>query len=137
MRARICHRMEMPPAEVPQCDMSAIAFPTDAISLGEMRRRDPQLFTRQALRDDVVSDSEVLCILGIEMKIAEKAFARGLGRADPYPRPEDQRDVLAEELNWAYCEFGLSTGMQATRELLRQVEAAAEAQADRIRGNAR
>jgi hypothetical protein len=115
--------------DTPRCDTGAIAFPTDAITLGRMRHAEPHLFTCQARRDGAISDCDALSTLAIEMRLAEKAFAVALGRPDPFPYPDDQRDLLIQDLDEAYREYGLSSGMQSTIELVRRFEAEAAGQA--------
>jgi hypothetical protein len=127
------------PAEddTPKCDTGALAFPSDAITLGKIRHGEPHLFTWEAMRDRVISDCDAISTLRIEMRLAEKAFTKGLGLPDPYPSETEQRDVLIEDLDEAYREYGLSTGKRASLELIRRFESDAAAQAQRFRGPTR
>lgn len=64
--------------------------------------------------------------------LAEKAYARVMER--PEPHAETSRQELYSNLNTDYKRYGISSGMQSTRVLLRQIEQAAEEQAKRHRG---
>jgi hypothetical protein len=119
----------------PLCNMGAIAFPTDAITLGVMRRREPHLFTQRGLDEDSPAHCDAMSTLWIELRVAEKAFAKSAGLPDP--DPDTPRTALVQDLDKAYVEYGLSTGMAQTRELVRGFEAAAAEQASRFRPRGR
>ena len=122
------------PKIIPKLDPAKLHFPSDAITFGQMRRFDANLFTREGVNDDGPASSDVFAIYGIELKLAEKAFAAALGRADPHPDQDDHREVLGEDLKEAYSEYGLSPGAKASQELIQRFEAEARAQAEQFRG---
>jgi len=112
-----------------ELDPAAISLPTDRVTLGDIRRCQPKLFTPESLLERARFDrAEILATLHIELTLAEQSFARALGRADPYP--EDSRQELLQMLNRDYRRYGLSTGLQQTRELVREFEAVAARQAN-------
>jgi hypothetical protein len=114
-------------------DPIPIPFPSDAITLAQMRRRDPQLFTRETLMKSGCLDA--FATYCFEYTLAANAFAKALGQPDPYPRSD--RAGFISALNDAYKEYGLSTGMQQTRLLIRNLETAAIKQAQKSRGASR
>ncbi|QOJ14160.1 MAG: hypothetical protein HRU75_05725 [Planctomycetia bacterium] len=117
----------------PRLKHAAIAYPLDSVTFGQMRRREPLLF------DHVVMENkgriEVIATHVFEQVLAEKTFARHLALPDPYPR-FDRSEILSA-LNDSYKEYGISTGMQQTRQLARDIEAAAARQAEPFTGKSR
>jgi hypothetical protein len=119
----------------PILDLAKIDFPTDAVTLGQLRRRKPELLTRDGLTEADLRDLEIAGTIDAEITLAEKAFLKTLGQ--PYPDPGDTRGVLFRMLNQDYCELGLSTGPNQTRQLMRAIESAAVEQAKGIIGRRR
>ena len=119
------------PPPPPSLDSSAIAFPMDVVTLGDMRRREPELFAGPFVMS-TASNSDVLATHSIERLLAEKAFARAAGFTEPFPG--ESRAALVDDLDEAYRGYGISSGIQATRELVRKFEAAAAAQAELLLG---
>lgn len=116
----------------PKLDQSKIDFPTDKVTLAQMRRLSPEFFDSGAM---VYWENElpgVLTTHQIEQELAAKAFARAAGT----PRPSlcRPRELLIDLLHGGYQELGLSTGKQQTKQLVRRFEDAAVAQAVATRG---
>ncbi len=112
-------------------DLKPIAFPTDRLTIGDLRRDQPVLFSQEGLFRSYSSSSagllNVLTAMLSERILAEKAFAKAAGQADRWAS-EERREHL-DALNEYYVRLGLSSGPRATRELVRQIEQAAVAQA--------
>lgn len=117
----------------PRLNHAAIAYPLDRITFGQMRRREPELFDHVVM--NIQGRIEALATHVFEQVLAEKAFARHLALPDPYPR-FDRSEILSA-LNDSYKEHGISTGMQQTRQLAREIEAAAARQAEPFAGQSR
>jgi hypothetical protein len=123
------------PVHLPGFDPAAIVFPSDAITLGQMRRHDPEVFTFDRLTDAHADSIDAVATHGLELVLAERSYARAAGLSDPHPG--DNRSETISMLNDAYKEYGLSTGMQQTRQLVREFEAQAARQAENLRGRPR
>lgn len=74
-------------------------------------------------------DSSPLDLVSFETLITEKACARYPGRIDPYPEV-DRQSIIERPHRW-YAVLGLSSGTQATHELVRGLEAQVERQVKR------
>lgn len=109
--------------EVPPLDVTKIDFPSDKVTVGQMRRLQPESFTQAnfvKLRGDEIPIVSAMCL---EEMLAQKAYASAAGLPDPYP--DDDR---LESIRWLYDEYaqyGLSSGVKHTRELVRGFEKAA------------
>lgn len=124
------------PVRLPGFDPAAIALPSDAITLGQMRRHDPEAFsTFSRLMDARADEIDAIGTHCMDLVLAESAFARAAGISDPHHQhwQKEYRSLL----NDAYKEYGLSTGMQQTRQLVRDFEAQAIRQAEKVRGRTR
>jgi hypothetical protein len=122
--------------QLPGFDPAAITFPSDAITLGQMRRHDPEAFSSfSRLMNARADEIDAIGTHGMELVLAESAFARAAGVSDPHAQhwQEEYRSLL----NDAYKEYGLSTGIQQTRQLVREFEAQAARQAENLRGRSR
>ncbi len=91
-----------------------------------MRRREPHIFTLEALRLEGARIRE-LSVHCFERALAQKAFARAAGIPEPYA--STRRGELIACLQGAYVELGLSESREASRRLLHDIERAAVAQA--------
>ncbi|NUQ12169.1 MAG: hypothetical protein HUU26_07585 [Gemmatimonadaceae bacterium] len=100
-----------------------------------MRRHDPEVFTFDRLTDARADSIDAVATHGLELVLAERSYARAAGLSDPHPG--DNRTETISLLNDAYKEYGLSTGMQQTRQLVRDFEAQAIRQAEKVRGRSR
>lgn len=105
---------------------AAIAFPTDAITFGAMRRNESWLDDLNAHSGDVAAN-EVFSSHRFELYIARKAFAKARGLPDP--DASITREEIVDLLHRVYRKFGLVKGMHTTRQLIQDIETAAVAQA--------
>ncbi len=118
----------------PHIDFSRLVYPTDRLTIGQLRVVEPDLFAR----DDVLefektwNDAEPMAGLLLEREIAHKAFAAALGLPEPHDR--ESRDELVEMLGGFYGRFGLSSGPKHTAELVRSIESQAVDQAKQFLG---
>jgi hypothetical protein len=85
---------------------------------------------RDGLSRLLATDLDVVAAHAFEIRVAERAFAIAAGLPDPFPTRSRESDVDA--LDEAYRVYGLSSGVQATRHLVREIEASARAQAAKI-----
>ncbi len=117
-----------------QIDLTKIKFPSDSLSILDVRKRYPHHVDSR--RSESVSPSLDDILSGIidgERKLAEIAFHKAIGspsRLAPYQ--ESQRESVAE----GYIEFGLARGPQHAAQLIRDIEVQATKQA-RARGSQR
>src|ERR1700722_16050653 len=120
-------------------DHARLAYPSDGLTLGTIRKTLPGLFAQDdpSFFEDVICTAHVSAMLHVERQLAHKAFAAALKRPDPYPSAEDSRRELIRLLSWDYKRFGLSPGRQHTMQLVRGFEAAAAAQAQEPLGTGR
>ena len=123
--------------DVPKCDVSRLAFPSDTITLGVMRHREPHVFEREALAAGEPGYCDAIALLSIEMRVAERAFAAAIGMPDPYDKDVYPPADDACQLHEAYVEYGLSTGTNQTNEHIRRIERDAAEQAREHGGKAR
>lgn len=121
--------------KAPQFDPTGLRFPTDVITLGQMRAREPGLFRPNAMDRLRAREIDAIVTHRWELRLAEKAFAEVLGL--PNPLPNDDRRSVVEMLNRAYKLFGVSSGIQHTWQLVRDFESAAAEQARGIAGRSR
>lgn len=123
--------VDMPAKERPlKLDLAAIDFPSDKVTLGEMRRLEPSMFVPGKFFQWHLDDVGIISTLDVEMVLAETAFAK---RAKlPNPHPEVARSEAIAWLNDGYKECGLSSGLQQTKLLVREIESAAIRQAEQM-----
>jgi hypothetical protein len=107
-------------------DLSRISFPTDRITLGQLRREEPAVFTSSHLLEGHLTDIGALSTLHVEITLAEKAFAKAAGRPDPHR--DDNRRELIRLLDHDYRAYGMSAGLRSTQELVRAFESLAAKQ---------
>lgn len=105
-------------------DISSIEFPTDRITVGQMRRDQPELLDadRPFVRAHLESP-DALYATRMEHVLARKAWAAAIGLPDPAPERERLEEI--GQINKVYTRFGISTGRQQTLELVRRFEAEA------------
>jgi hypothetical protein len=123
-------------SDTPTLDLMKIAFPTDSLTIGELRRLMPNRFSRGNLGRTDLLDIEVGGVLGVEIDLAKRAFYKALGIPEPDPDWEP-RAALIDILDDGYKRLGLSTGRNKTRELARAIERAAIEQAEGLKGRRR
>lgn len=112
-------------AQKPALDLSLIPFPSDQITVGQIRREQPDLFedALEFSRSHLDAFNAGATIRD-ELVLVSNAFA---GRQDR--QTEDERREILHRLNDDYCRYGISSGLQQTQQLVRDMEAAAEGQA--------
>lgn len=118
----MAHRKEIPPL-----DLAAIELPSDQVTVGQMRRRQPDLFTQENFSRISGDDIGIVSAVCLEEMLAQKAHAAAASLSDPYP--DNDRLEAITWLNDHYRDYGLSSGLKQTRELVRTFEAAAANQA--------
>ncbi len=116
----------MSPPKAPRLNLTVIDFPSDRITFGQIRRYEPDLLDEGNILKSDLSALDVIAIHYIEQNWARKVFAKAAGLPDPEPGMARQDTV--DELNRAYKEYGISSGLNETRELVRRFESAAAAQ---------
>lgn len=108
-------------------DFAALPLPTDRLSLGQLRRRQPTIFDRFSEWRIPADLLEILATVHLEHVLARRAFAASCGSPDPHP--ETDRRELIRLLNDDYRRYGISFGLEHTRQFVRDIETAAEGQA--------
>lgn len=116
-------------------DFSTISFPSDRITIAQIRKEHPDIFTEDGLfaarASSFLAISTILCELGL----AKKAWASVLRKPDP--QPNENRLEQITMLNDDYVRYGLSTGIAKTRQLVRDFEKAVAEQARMTGGKGR
>jgi hypothetical protein len=115
----------------PRLDLSKMRFPTDRITIGQLRAEQPDIYMSENLRRMESVDANVFATMITEIEFAETAFAKALGLPAPHPKESQQERI--SWLNDDYKRYGISTGAQATRQLAREIEKAAVEQAKQFR----
>lgn len=128
----ICHnaRMLFSSQELPTLDLALLEFPSDKVRLGEMRRHEPRLFTRDSLPATQAADLEACDAWLTELALAEKAFDRACGNSHGR-YASDSRSRMVNQLDTFYRKYGISMGQRETQELIRRLESQAREQAPR------
>ncbi len=116
-------------------DFSGIAFPSDQITIAQIRKEQPYMFAFDTLGTDHASNFDAINTIRCELILAEKAWASALGHSEPQP-DFDRREEIAM-LNDDYVRYGLSTGIAKTRQLVRDFEKAVAEQARTAGGQGR
>lgn len=111
----------------PGLDCSRIDWPSNRITAKQMRDAAPLLYNnlRYTLEH---GDIEALGILyNFERLAAERVYARALGGRDPDAMAP--RSMILEQMEDSYPKYGICSGKEQCKELLRKIEDAAIAQA--------
>jgi hypothetical protein len=120
----------------PRLDVSRITFPSSQLTIGAMRRDQPDVFAdSDRMLAGRLGEVNAFIMAGDELELAEKAYAEAMGQPDPYP-DTDRLDLISN-LDRDYQRLGISPGIANTRLLLREIENAAEKQANTHRGRMR
>jgi hypothetical protein len=112
----------------PLIDLTRIAFPTDRLTVKELRERNPLDFDRLDKKDGSPKSTEenFHTVLDCEREVAWRAFRAALGQPVRIsPIAEETRPIVMRE----YVRLGLATGPHHAEQLIRNVEAQAAAQA--------
>jgi hypothetical protein len=114
-----------------QLDTSLITFPSDRITIGQMRRVQPHSFSsHDILYDYDIASIDGLAVVLIELRYAEMEFNRIANGVRGKITPNvlgltDCRNLLDE----AYREYGLSNDREASLALIEGIRTQVEAQA--------
>ncbi len=120
--------MARPKSPKPRLDLSALALPSDQVTIRSLRAAQPELFGGDDDVDwPVWSSIHLFATIAVERTLARKAFAAAAGLPDPAP-DEGRRDLMLM-LHDDYQDYGISQGLQHTYQLVRQFESAAAEQA--------
>lgn len=108
-------------AEAFNPDLSSITFPSERITLGQMRKVEPEWFsTDREMLDNNLVVVHGINALRVEQILARKAWAEAIGLPDP--DTFHSRATEVEYLTDIYKDYGISTGPQQTEELVRRFE---------------
>jgi hypothetical protein len=132
------HPVPMPDQE-PQLDLTKIAFPTDRLSIKDLRRLLPDGFDRLGFGGEPervhyfqmgskYGGEELRWMLNAERAVASWAFNAALGRASSEvmtSHPMEVREMLAE----SFIEYRLASGPHQAEQMIRDIEVQASAQA--------
>jgi hypothetical protein len=114
----------------PHIDFARIAFPSDRLSIGAIRRAFPKTLDGPQPRGAGRSLDNILSgLIDVERQLAEDAFSAAVGRRRRWAGARHRGNAVAE-LSSEYVLFGLAEGPHHARELIRGVEAQAIAQAN-------
>jgi hypothetical protein len=120
-------------------DYSSIPFPSDRITMADLRRAHPDRFDvpgGRRFRGDASSDAtfHLDTIVYLERLIAASAFDRAAGKPEnPLDQALLEREDCVSELTKLYQTYGVAKGPNHTEELVRDMEARAAAQVGRGR----
>lgn len=130
-----------PVKDAPVLDHTRLKLPSDDMKLEVISKRIKKLHTGNLGQDLESVDFIMLdayAVMDVERRIAEQAFARELGRPDPYRDDNfSTREELIKELAKEYQEYGISSGPAHTKELVHSIEQQAATQAREYRGQGR
>ncbi len=109
-----------------ELNLATLGFPSDRVTVGQLRRRQPTIFDQSSAFRIPAGSLEILATVHLENVVARRAFAAECNLADPFPS-EDRRELI-RLLDAEYQRYGISSGIHQTRQLLRELEAAARKQ---------
>jgi hypothetical protein len=113
-------RREIPSTDS-DIDHGQIDFPTDKLTIGQLRRQKIGLSF-----DDQIPEVDILETMAVEQCLARKAFLLAHGRRDE--QAEVRQDLL-RMLQKDYAKLGISSSFAETQQLVRIFEQAAVTQA--------
>jgi len=119
-------------------ELSKVRFPTDAVTMAQVRRDQPELiYSDKELLNPYrrITNVHILETMRTEHILASKAWAKAIGLADPFPTHHRREEIgfLIDD----YQRYGLSTGANQTKELIRVFEKEAAHQAKLAAGQGR
>jgi hypothetical protein len=127
----------------PKIDFAAIDYPTDKLTVKQLRQRTPHAFdveprpewgtyivtdNRSRFRR-MTMDNVLGHVVDSERQLAEWAFKKALGQPVPDWDLSSERDTTMDNLSSEYIKWGLARGEHEANEMLRGIEAQATAQA--------
>ncbi len=116
----------------PKLKFGQLVLPSDKITWGDIRRgRDESM---EKILDgetggSIIWESCLDRLISTELKFAANAFAKRVGLPQRFGTVIIGRDKMLEGMDELYQYFGISSGLNESRELLRRIEQSAEAQA--------
>jgi hypothetical protein len=120
-----------------QLDLTKIAFPTDRLTVKDLRRYCPtafdlpagegHLYDVEGLFDRVSLETVLGAVLDAERQLAHRAYCKARGM--PPPQQLSDQEGLVESLTADYAAMGLSSGPRHAEQLIRSFEEAAAKQA--------
>lgn len=118
-------------AESPEIDLTKIAFPSDGMTLKDIRRIWPDfvdagevtIFSR-----NVGPADWVFAMLTMERDLARATYALKLGSNNKCVHSDNVTE-LGEDLSGLYVEYGIANGPSTANELIRGIESQANMQA--------
>jgi len=114
----------------PQIDFSRIAFPTDQLTVGQLRERFPEEFKGEKVTFFYDQKGmELTSTIDIERELAKHAFDAVLGRKKGDPEAAFIREELEDCLAGSYVFLRMAKGKHEASQMVREVISAAEAQA--------
>jgi len=120
------------PNQKPQLDIAKIAFPTDRLSIKDLRKLFPAEFDGPDERVEFFGvggrGQDLEAVLQLEREIARKTFEVALGRA-PSDWAEKYEIDPREDVAKSLIEYGLASGPNQAEQMIREIEAQATAQA--------
>ncbi|HYV36629.1 MAG TPA: hypothetical protein VE988_13035 [Gemmataceae bacterium] len=127
-------------------DYGRLAFPSDKVTLGEVRQRFPTMNAVdfiESSRDGSFRSRMVDAIEGSYAGImqAEREIARGafdealLGKPSALKNTPSEWKEARQDLASDYVHFGIAAGPQEAAQLIRRIEAAAKSQAKKRRSH--
>ena len=109
-------------------DLTKMEFPSDQLTVGAIRRLDPEVFaSRNHGEDDYLGRLQFFQVLAHEMDLAVLAFAKAAGA--PPPDLGVSREEFAQQLLIDYEKIGIGSGPASRQALLQKIESDAVAQA--------
>jgi hypothetical protein len=136
-------------ATEPVIDLTKIEFPTDRLTVKMLRKVSPQGFDVEPPPDPVLDrllnrplrrqslDDVLACVIDAERILAEMAFKSALGQSIRDDDRQGGRATIHLNLSSDYVGLGLAPGKKAAREMLKDIEAQAAAQAREQSGRPR
>jgi hypothetical protein len=122
-----------------------IKFPSDQLTIGELRRLFPRSFDESTWKQGEYTDTvnsrpygrqglegDLGMLIDYERVLASVAFKQAVGESETTLLPLERRlsfKELTERLANFYVEIGLSSGMQHARQLVREITKQAKSQA--------
>ena len=124
--------------ESPQIDLTKIAFPSDRLTIGTLRKHHPAELDSDNAPDFEKRSHSLRAELGdmlfVERSIAQDAFNSALGRRDMVlGRGQDRQDCL-DQVAGIYTRYGIASGQHHAEQLFRDIESQAVAQASQHAG---
>jgi len=117
-------------------DYTTIVFPTDALTLGDIRRSLlPDIVRGEWPISASLTDVKGIEEAWIEQTLAAEAFRDELGV--PPELCDEDREAHVERLNDLYLRMGWSSGMHQTKEIVRRFTDAARQQVRTAKGKPR